>query len=107
MPAWMRLPTRPSPPMATAQFFAITASVARTETVIAVPSAMAKTETMPLTHSPFRKAKERTTSAPVHGRKPTATIAAQAVLQPKFSPEISLGSGAWLWPQVEQTSPAS
>ena len=54
----MKAPARLLPPaIATAQFLASTAIVASAETVMAVPSAMASTERMPPTQSPFRNAK--------------------------------------------------
>ena len=85
----------------------MTAIVASAETVIAVPTAMAKTDSTPPTHSPLRKAKVSTISAPEQGRRPTAATADQAVFQLKRSPDSIAGSGAWLWPQVSQTSPAA
>jgi hypothetical protein len=86
---------------------AAVAAKASTETVIAVPSAMANTDSTPPAQSPFRKAKESTISAPEQGRRPTAATADQAVFQLKRSPEIIAGSGACEWPQVAQTSPAA
>ena len=87
--------------------FLFQASVYLAAAVIAVPIDMARTETMPPSHNPLRKAKVRTISAPEQGRSPTAATAVHAVRQSKRSPEISAGSGAWLWPQVSQTSPAA
>ena len=100
------MPSLPSPAITTAQFFAVTASVASTETVIAVPSAMPSTERMPASHKPFSKAKESTISAPEQGLMPTAATADHAVRQSKRSPARRAGSGAWEWPQVAQTSPS-
>ena len=98
---------RPSPANATAQFLAVTAMVASTETVIAVPTAIASTDRMPPAHRPLRKAKLSTISAPEQGRMPTAATADHAVRQSKRSPDSSAGSGACEWPQVSQTSPSA
>lgn len=95
MTLWMVLPNLPSPAIRTAQFLAVTASVASTETVIAVPSAMPSTDRMPASHKPLSKANESTISAPEQGLMPTAATADQAVRQSKRSPERSAGSGAW------------
>ena len=82
------------PDKATAQFFAVTARVASTETVIAVPIDMAITDRMPPSQRLFRKAKVSTISAPEQGRMPTAAMAEPAVFQSKRSPVSRAGSGA-------------
>src|SRR5690606_397447 len=103
----MRVLQAPPPERATAQFFAETASVASSDTVIAVPSAIAKTETIPPSQSALRKEKVSTISAPEQGRMPTAATADQALRQSSRSPARREGSGACEWPQEEQTSPAA
>ena len=96
---------RSLPDSAIAQFLAVTASVARIETVMAVPMDMAMTESMPPSHRLFRNAKVSTMSAPEQGRMPTAAMAVLAVFQSNRSPESRAGSGACEWPQEGQTSP--
>lgn len=92
----MVVPTAPpieAPARRTAAPLAMTASVARAETVIAVPSAMAKAETMPAIQRPFSIEKVSTMRAPEQGLSPTATTALQASRTLKSRPEISFGSG--------------
>ena len=74
---------------------------------MAVPSAMAKTETMPPSHNALRKEKVSTMRAPEQGRNPTAATADQPVFQSRRSPASTVGSGAWAWPQVGQVSPGA
>ena len=78
MPRCSRADIAPEPENFSAAFFAVTASVASAETVIAVPTAMAKTDSTPPATSPFSIAKVSTISAPEQGRSPTAATAAQA-----------------------------
>ena len=75
--------------------------IASTDTVIAVPIAMAKTEAMPPRSSPFSNAKVSTISAPEQGRMPIARIAEPAPFQSKSLPPRSLGSGMCTWPQPQ------
>src|SRR5690606_35713668 len=103
----MRSPQRPPPASATAQSFAVTASVASIATVMAVPSAMARTDRTPPSQRPLRKAKDRTINAPEQGRIPTAVTAAQAALRSRRSPEIVDGSTAWLCAQLAHAVPAA
>lgn len=57
-----------------------TASDARTDTVIAVPKAMANAEKMPAIKSPWLSAKIITRMAPVHGLMPTENAMASALV---------------------------
>ena len=75
-----------------AAFFAVTASVARIETVIAVPMAMANTDNTPPKKRPFNSANDKTIMAPEQGRMPTARTADHACFK-ETVPDSVFGSG--------------
>ncbi len=77
-----------------AKAFALTAIVAMTATVMAVPRPMMNVETTPAQNSPCASANTSTRMAPEHGRSPTATTAESPRFQPP-GPASSSGSGAW------------
>ena len=84
----------PTPPRRMASSRDPTASAARAETVMAVPSAMANVAKTPAHSSPCDSANPRTKIAPVHGRMPTAKARPRARVQDQ-SPTSWLGSGKW------------
>ncbi|MNE85840.1 hypothetical protein D3C80_1828820 [compost metagenome] len=102
MPAALRLP---GPAKRTASPLAETAMMASSDTVMAVPSDMASTESTPPRKIPFKSAKLMTMMAPEHGRRPTAMMADHASCRLKFLPLRSSGSGACDFPQETQRSP--
>lgn len=70
------------------------ASAAKTETVIAVPMAMAKVANTPAHANPCPIAKTSTRIAPVQGRTPIAAASVMA-LRHDQAPCSWLGSGMW------------
>ena len=101
---WMRAAQTLLPPTSlVANSREPTASEANTETVMAVPMAMAKVANTPAQKMPMPRAKIRTPIAPVHGLIPIDRARDHALAQDHW-PSSCAGVAMWACPQQEPSA---